>query len=80
MLTSVCVCVGGFVMQAGVPRRYQEQHRDQAFGLAVPALLPGRDPSSCGNQGIGRGSWPLTLMIGIEWLYLGFRLFSWWSL
>jgi len=68
-LTNVCE----FAMQAGVPRRPQEQHRDQAFGLAVPALLPGWDPGSCGDQGIGRGSWPLTLMIGIGWLYLGFH-------
>jgi len=41
--------VFGFAMQAGVPRRPQEQHRDQAFGLAVPALLPGWDPGSCGD-------------------------------
>ncbi|XP_039846627.1 protein MAO HUZI 4, chloroplastic-like isoform X1 [Panicum virgatum] len=35
--------------KAGVPRRPQEQHRNQALGLAVPALLPGWDPVSCGD-------------------------------
>lgn len=54
-----------FAMQAGVPRRPQEQRRDQALCLAVPALLPGWDPGSCADQGTGRGSWPLTLMIAI---------------
>lgn len=67
-------------MQAGVPRRPQEQHRDEAFGLAVPALLPGWDPGSCADQGIGRGSWPLTLMIGIWVVVSRIPLFSWWIL
>lgn len=68
MLTSLYyVCI----MQTGVPRRSEERHRNQALCLAVPALLPGRDPGSRGYEGIDGGSWPLTLMIGIRWLYVG---------
>ncbi|XBI23949.1 hypothetical protein VPH35_049102 [Triticum aestivum] len=32
--------------KASVPRWHQEQHRDQAFGFALPALLPHRDRRS----------------------------------
>jgi hypothetical protein len=59
-------------MQASVPRRHQEQHRDKAFRLAVPALLPHWDLGPCGDQGAGEGGLPSTLIIG--WLVvLGFH-------
>jgi hypothetical protein len=62
-------------MQASVPRRHQEQHRDKAFRLAVPALLSHRDLGPCGDQGAGGGGRPPTLVIGwlVGWLYVGFH-------
>jgi hypothetical protein len=60
-------------MQASVPRRHQEQHRDKAFRLAVPALLPDWDPGSRGVQSAGGGDRPRPLTLIIGWLYLGFQ-------
>jgi hypothetical protein len=66
-------------MQASIPRRHQEQHRDKAFRLAVPALLPHWDLGPCGDQGAGEGGRPSTLIIG--WLVVrSIPLFRWWIL